>query len=200
MTKRSRAGTGRRLTALAGITTAAVLYGWKGGTADAAPAKPNGEAQIRAIFGSACNSAANDHVTYWQYGAWNGSGGSSALAGHALLWEQFNAALWWTANTDGGMRKVNYGVGGYNCRSKSISPDAYSVHAWGIATDTNTLCNPQGQNFWRGNGWSGPGRCDGPDYGTALPEIWKMDGFSYINFTWGLSWNDPHHFQYATGY
>ena len=188
-----------RLTALAGITTAAVLCGWKSGTAQAAPAKPHGEAQIRATFGSACNSLANDHATTWHRGAWDGSGNASTHLGHAYLWEQYNAAAWWVGATDGGFAKVNYGVGGYNCRTKNNSPDAYSVHAWGIATDTNTACNPQGQTYWRGNGWW-YGTCNGPDYGTQIPEIWKMNGYSYINFTWGLSWNDPHHFQYATGY
>lgn len=182
-----------------GMTGAAVLCGWKG-TADAAPARPHGEAQIRATFGGACNSLANDHATVWAHGAWNGSGGPSTLQGHAYLWEQYNSARWWTANGAGGDAKLNYGIGGYNCRLKTGSSSQYSAHAWGIAVDTNTLCNPQGQDHWRGNGYAGGG-CGGPDYGTAVPDVWKANnGYSYVNFQWGLSWNDPHHFQYATGY
>jgi hypothetical protein len=200
MTRRSRPA---RLTAVAGVATAAIMCGWKTGTAQAAPVKPHGEYGIRVIFGQPCtfrNGGVDDHATSWPRGAWNGGGGVAVHRGHALLWEQYNAANWWTANTGGGFGKVNYGVGGYECRTKRGNPDQYSTHAWGIAVDTNTLCNPTGQTYWRGNGWNGPGRCDGPDYGTQLPEIWKMNGFSYINFTWGLGWNDPHHFQYADGY
>lgn len=196
-----RPGRGRMTTLAALVTTmtgAAVLSGWKG-AAEAAPARPHGEAQIRATFGGACNGAANDYNASWPYGAWNGSGGPSTLSGHGALREQYDSARWWTHNGVGD-GALNYGIGAYNCRLKRGSSTQYSTHAWGIAVDTNTLCNPVGQDHWRGNGYYAGG-CGGHDYGTALPDVWKANNaYSYVNFQWGLSWNDPHHFQYATGY
>ncbi|HEY0638401.1 MAG TPA: M15 family metallopeptidase [Pseudonocardiaceae bacterium] len=190
----------RRLAAaVAGVTGAALLSAWKG-TAEAAPPRPHGEAQIRATFGGACNAAANDHVQSWPYGAWNGGGGPSTLAGHSAIGPQWDSARWWTHHGHGGDQKLNYGIGGYNCRMKSGNSSQYSVHAWGLAVDTNTLCNPVGQTYWNGRGYY-HGGCGGTDYGNALPDVWKANNeFSYVNFAWGLSWNDPHHFQYATGY
>lgn len=182
------------------VTSAAMLSVWKG-AADAAPARPHGEGQIRATFGGACNGYAQSHRTVWPHGSWSGNGGASTHVGHASLANEYNGARWWTHHGAGGDAKLNYGIGGFECRVKRGNPSQYSTHAWGIAVDTNTLCNPIGQDHWRGNGYSGPGRCDGPDYGTALPDVWKANNdMSRINFQWGLSWNDPHHFQYATGY
>jgi hypothetical protein len=192
--------TSLRAAAVGVVTGTVALCGWKG-VADAAPARPHGESQIRATFGAACNAQANDHVTSWPYGAWNGGGGSSNLYGHPLLANEWNGARWWTHHGTGGDAKLNHGIGGYSCRPKSGNPDQWSTHAWGIAVDTNSWCNPVGQNYWNGRGYIGPNNCNGPDYGTALPEVWKANNeYSYVNFYWGLHWNDPQHFQYATGY
>jgi len=194
---------GRRLAAaIASVTAAAVLCTWKG-TAQAAPPRPHGEAEIRATFGAPCGSAANDHRTNWAYGAWSGSGASVNVYGHSRLGREWNLARWWVANTTdtGGDRKLNYGIGAYDCRKKSGGSSQWSTHAWGIAIDTNSICNPIGQTFWNGRGYSSGGGCNGPNYGTALPDIWKANNdMLRINFAWGLAWDDPHHFQYATGY
>lgn len=163
--------------------------------AAAAPAKPNGLAQLNATFGAACNAQANDHSTSWAHGAWNGSGNPSTVLMHPLLGNEVNLARWAVAVGTGGDEKLTYGIGGYYCRKKTGSTTQWSTHAWGVAVDTNTVHNPGGQTYWNGTGWNGV------DYGTAVPEIWKSNqpGY-YINFTWALGWNDPHHFQYVDGY
>lgn len=155
----------------------------------AAPPKPNGLSQIIATFGQPCNAQANDHSTSWPHGAWNGSGGASTMLMHPLLGNEVNVALYIVANGQGSFEKLTYGIGGYNCRKKTGSTTQYSTHAWGIAVDTNTVYNPQPSTSWNGTGWNGV------NYGNALPNVWIS-----MNFTWGLAWNDPHHFQYCTGY
>lgn len=192
-----------RLAALvSGITSVAVLGGWKA-PAHAQPnppPRPHGEAQIRATFGAACNGNANAHATTWPRGAWDGSGRAVTVRNHSRLAKPVNTARWMVSAFDQ-EGALHYGIGGYNCRRKSGGSSAWSTHAWGIAVDTNTLCNPQGRSTWNGAGYNGPGRCDGRNWGDAIPKIWKTNNdLFYVNFAWGISWNDPHHFQYATGY
>lgn len=183
---------------MASLATASTLVGWKG-TASAAPPRPHGLQQIIATFGGHCNAAANDHMTNWKYGAWDGGGGSINAYGHSALAREWNLARSAVASTRGGDDKLNYGIGMYDCRKKRGSTQ-WSTHAWGIAVDTNTYCNPAGNSTWDGSGYS-VGGCAGPDYGNAIPDIWKSNTPQRrINFVWGISWDDTHHFQYASGY
>jgi hypothetical protein len=84
-------------------------------------------------------------------------------------------------------------------RRKKPGGTQWTSHAWGVAVDTNTVYNPQGQASWNGTGWNGT------NYNTAIPDIWQLNHpeIGYINFYWGINFSglkDPHHFQYVTGY
>ena len=70
---------------------------------------------------------------------------------------------------------------------------SWSTHAFGAAIDTNTLRNPMGQSYWDGRG------ADGTDHGRYLPDVFRGN-YPGHRFRWGLSWQDPHHFQYVVNY
>lgn len=180
-----------------------------GTDAAAAPAKPNGLAQINATFGTACapydsgtrpganNSLVDDAVSSWAHGNWNGTGGPVTVYMHAYLNNEVNLARGAVAFGSGGDNRLDYGIGGYLCRLKRGSSTQWSLHSWGIAIDTNTAKNPMGQAAWNGHGYNGV------DYKNALPDIWRSNQVGYyVNFSWGMGFStpDPQHFQYADGY
>jgi hypothetical protein len=178
------------------IVTGSVLAGaaslWSSDPTMAVPPKPNGLAAIIQTFGQPCNSNAYANSVNFPFQAWNGSGGSVNYVHHKDvngLVSTARAAM----NID--IYALRYGGGMYDCRKKRNSTD-WSTHAWGIAADTNTIVNPQGVSCC----WNGIGH-DGADHGTFVPDVWQstQPGWN-VNFTWGKTFNDLHHFQYATGY
>ena len=154
------------------------------------PARPNGLTALVATFGQPCTALAGSYQTVWPYGSWFGNGQSVTVSSHPLLAQHFNNALGWMYYA-GATQSLVYGIGSYFCRPKNGMSD-YSVHSWGAAIDTNTVWNPQGQNNWSGIGQNWV------NWGNWVPAVWQDP--STVNFNWGLSWNDPQHFQYVTGY
>jgi hypothetical protein len=75
---------------------------------------------------------------------------------------------------------TKYGISTYNCRMKR-TVNQWSTHAWGIAIDISSAYEPMG-------------RCSST--------VNKNFAFEFKNhrWTWGLSFCDPMHFQYATNY
>lgn len=192
----------KRSRVMASAVIAAASAGAVGGAAlnpsqrgHAKPTKPHGLQQIQSTFGAPCSSTAQASSMSWPNAGWGP--GTSEPAGatrtrkhHSLVHMQ----MYWAADSiagGAGWNRMIYGFGAYTCKLKSGSSTNYSTHAWGIAVDTNTVRNPIGQSHWDGVG------ADNVDYKNQIPDIWQM---SWVDYTWGLSWNDPHHFQYATGY
>lgn len=145
--------------------------------AHAVPPKPNSLAAIISSFGSACNSNAYASSISFPFQAWDGSGSAVNYVHHKDV-----NGLVSTARAAVGLdvNALRYGGGMYHCRKKRNSSD-WSTHAWGIATDTNTVVNPQGSSCcWNGTGW------DGLDHGTFIPDVWQatQPGWN-VNFTWG---------------
>lgn len=187
----------RGVLAAIGMTSAAGL-GWKAPNAAAAPSRPDGYAQIVAAFGQPCDPGVGQgHASSWKYGNYSGNGGTVTVYMHSLLANEVNLARSAVVNgPPANSDLLNYGIGGgYGCRPKD-SGEGYSTHSWGISIDTNTAYNQKytGCYCWNGRGWSGA------NYGNQLPDIWKSTSPYYVNFKWGITWDDPHHFQYATGY
>lgn len=162
-------------------------------SARAVPAKPNGLSAVIATFGQPCNSNAYASVTSFPYSSWTDPNSPNDFVHHKDVHDLVSVAR--TAyNFD--IEAARYGGGMYYCRMKTSNPAEYSTHAWGIAADVNTSLNPQGPTCC----WNGTGH-NGADHGQTIPTIWQStDPGSVVNFTWGKSWGDLHHFQYATGY
>lgn len=76
---------------------------------------------------------------------------------------------------------LNHGIYGYACRAKRSDPTQWSTHAWGIAVDVSSALEPMGQCTSTVN--------------ATMADIWRRHGW-----TWGLSFCDPMHFQYARNY
>jgi D-alanyl-D-alanine carboxypeptidase len=75
---------------------------------------------------------------------------------------------------------TKHGISTYACRLKR-SNDQWSTHAWGIAIDISSASEPMGQCYSTTN--------------KNFAGIFKNHGW-----TWGVSFCDPMHFQYATDY
>lgn len=176
-----------------GVTAVATtVVALSASSADAAPPKPNGLSQIIAAFGQACNSNARASAITFPYSNWTDPNASNSFVHHKDVSDLVQVARW-AYNAD--VEAARYGGGMYDCRKKRNSTE-WSVHAWGIAVDVNTALNPQGVSCC----WNGTGH-DGADHGQFIPNVWQsvQPGWT-VNFTWGKSWNDLHHLQYATGY
>lgn len=76
---------------------------------------------------------------------------------------------------------VQHGIYGYACRAKRSNPNQWSVHAFGAAVDISSAIEPMGQ-------------C------TSVVNYRIAPTFQGHGWTWGLSFCDPMHFQYAVNY
>jgi hypothetical protein len=154
------------------------------------PNRPRGYSQLVNMFGRPCSDRADDARTWFPSAL--GRNRDGYVKHHRRLARNigYNIRL----HIEAAHRKgaVDYLVSGYFCRHKRGSTE-WSTHAFGVAVDTNTARNPAGQNHWNGRG------ADGIDYGKYLPWVWKGPDPGH-RFLWGMRWDDPHHFQYVTGY
>jgi hypothetical protein len=145
------------------------------------PPRPNGYGQIVNVFGVPCNDNARRNYFEWRAadnGVWYAVRFHRKLGGEA------------SSNLDNDVRGhimnahlspyIRHGIYGYNCRYIA-GTSKYSTHAWGIAIDVSSA------EEWNGKCHSTVNR--------HHDHIWRNHGWS-----WGLSWCDPMHFQYATGY
>lgn len=145
------------------------------------PPRPNGYSQIVNTFGQPCNDNANRNALLWRAadnGVWYTVRFHRKLGGDAS--SNLNNDVYGHIQNDHLSPYVRHGIYGYNCRAIR-GGSAWSTHSWGIAVDVssaeewngkcNSTVNRQHDHIWRNHGW-----------------------------IWGLSWCDPMHFQYATGY
>ena len=145
------------------------------------PPKPHGLAQIKDVFGAPCSDRAFANSFRWQAAD---NGVSYRVNYHRKLGGAVSSNL--DYDVRGHIAKqhlgryVKSGIWGYNCRFVG-GTRSYSTHAWGIAVDVSASFEPQGQCHSTTN-WRHAG-------------IWRDH-----RWTWGKSWCDPMHFQYATGY
>jgi hypothetical protein len=155
------------------------------------PARPHGMAQTTAKFGPgwptclSSGTAANDAKRWMPHVNANNQGGYQYYNPYIAEPTQYIDDTMDAVGT----RKSHtyYGMYGYNCRAIA-GTNSPSLHSFGAAFDTNTARNPVNQTHWDGKG------SDGADHGTYVPDKYKD-----ANFYWGLAFDDPHHFQYATG-
>jgi hypothetical protein len=169
------------------------FYNWRHDhSSSAIPRRPKGLQQLRNRFGNACNDRADNARTWFPSARARNRGGYVKY--HARLARNVGHNIRGHIARVHREGAVDYGVYGYLCRLKR-GGTSYSTHAWGVAIDTNTKRNPQGQARWNGRG------ADGRDYGTYLPKLWKGPDPGH-RFRWGRNFStpDPHHFQYVTGY
>jgi len=156
------------------------------------PAKPSGYDQIVNRFGQPCSSnaraismpwpAADNGVTYTvvfhkKLGGHptevvTDKGGSSTNLDNDVYGHIQSLHL---------LQYVKSGIFGYACRTKRTDSSAWSTHAWGIAIDLSSAYEPLGQCTSTTN--------------FNFSSIFKDHGW-----TWGKSWCDPMHFQYASDY
>ncbi len=145
------------------------------------PPKPHGYAQIVDVFGQPCNDRANRNVLYWR-----------AADNNVVYTVRFHKRLGGSTSTNldndvrghiGNQhldRYVRHGIYGFVCRDMR-SGGSPSTHAWGIAVDVSSAAEPAGQC------WS--------DINHHHDQIWRDH-----RWTWGRSWCDAMHFQYAGDY
>ncbi|HZA60481.1 MAG TPA: M15 family metallopeptidase [Actinomycetota bacterium] len=154
------------------------------------PYRPKGYADLVRVFGKACNGRANDARTHFPHinGRWDGG----YVYYHPYLSRNVGYNIRTHIRADHRDGALDYGEYGYNCRRMRGSSN-WSTHAFGAAIDTNTKRNPAGQSYWNGKG------ANGVDYGYYVPNVFR-GGYPGHRFRWGLSWRDPHHFQYVTDY
>jgi hypothetical protein len=157
---------------------------------DGVPHRPQGHDELVSKFGRPCGPNANDARAWFPHAVSRDRGGYVVY--HQKLARNIGYNIRLHIDKAHLNAAIDYGVYGYACRLKTGGTE-YSVHAWGAAVDTNTARNPYGQDHWNGRG------ADGEDRGTYIPSVWKGENPGHY-FLWGLRWNDPHHFQYVTGY
>lgn len=171
---------------LVGALAAPALAGhwYKGGWRDRHynyPPKPNGYSEIVKVFGQPCNANANARTLYWR-AADNGvnyrvnfhkklGGATSSNLDNDVRGHIGNAHL---------DQYVRHGIYGFLCRD-TRSGSGTSTHSWGIAVDVSSAKEPYKQCYSTVN------------HNHAY--IWRDH-----RWTWGKSWCDPMHFQYASGY
>lgn len=146
------------------------------------PVVPSGEAKIRATFGSPCSSDANanavlmfatDDQKPYRVNFHRKLGGTdSSNLDHDVTGHLAATKL---------ERHLKSGIWGYACRYKRGSSTQYSAHAWGIAVDVNSAYERPGESCHT--------------LPTEFGRVWTDHRWS-----WGKTWNDCMHFQYATGY
>jgi hypothetical protein len=155
------------------------------------PSRPSGYTQIVNRFGQPCSAYARAISMSWvaadtgqtysiafhrKLGGYptamvGNRGGSSTNLDNDVYGHIQNAHL---------QPYVQHGIWGYNCRTIRGSSQ-WSTHAWGIAIDVSSAAEPMGQTYSAVN--------------YRHSSIWQAH-----NWYWGLAFNDPMHFQYATGY
>ena len=155
------------------------------------PSVPNGYTQIVNRFGQPCSAAAHAVSMYWRaadtgttYTVWfhrklggyptqmvTGKGGASTNLDNDVYGHIQNDHL---------SQYVTHGIYGYACRYIR-NGTSWSTHAFGIAIDLSSAEEYMGKTYSTTNYRFAP--------------IFQNHGW-----TWGLSFNDPMHFQYATGY
>ena len=155
------------------------------------PSRPSGYTQIVNRFGQPCSAEAHAISMKWQ-AADNGT--TYTFSFHRKLGGRPTAMV-----SDKGGKSTNldndvyghiqnqhlqefveHGIYGYACRAKRGSSD-WSTHAFGIAIDVSSA-----EEYM--------GKCTST-VNENHAQIWKSHGFH-----WGLSFCDPMHFQYVTGY
>jgi hypothetical protein len=188
-----------RLLPLAGAVAVLVpfLVGWhwaKAGWRDHHynyPAVPSGYTQIVNRFGQPCNANATSNWMRWTQAD---TGTTVRVNFHKKLGGYPTEMV-----TDKGGRSTNldndvyghiqndhlapyikHGIYTYACRMKR-NVNQWSTHAWGIAIDISSAYEPEGQ-------------C------TSTTNKYFAYEFKNHGWTWGLSFCDPMHFQYATNY
>jgi hypothetical protein len=177
--------------AMAVPATASHLSDWKHDhSPQAIRHRPHGLAELVDRYGGHCSNKANDARTWFPSAVARHVGGYVTY--HAKLARNVGYNIRTHIAADHRNPAIDYGVYGYNCRLKRGGTQ-WSTHAFGVAIDTNTFRNPFGQAHWDGRG------SNGHDFGRYLPNIYKGP-YPGHRFFWGKKWNDPHHFQYVTGY
>lgn len=189
MTRRSTLG--RRVvvlgTSVAVLAVAGPAVGWhysRQGWRDQHrhyPPRPNGYSQIVNTFGQPCNANAYRNTLYWRAadnGVWYTVRFHRKLGGDAS--SNLNNDVYGHIQNEHLASYVRHGIYGYNCRAVR-GGGAWSTHAWGIAVDVSSA-----------EEWNG--KCHST-VNYRHDQIWRNHGW-----IWGLSWCDPMHFQYATGY
>jgi hypothetical protein len=167
-------------------------YGWRDKHLKY-PAEPSGYSAIVSTFGQPCNSQVNDNLTYWTaqdngysypvyyhyklggYGKFYGGTGSTTRSSN------FNNDVRGHIRNEHWGGYVTHGIYGYNCR-RIAGSSKWSTHAWGAAVDINSAANPYPTYTCRG-------------IPNALARIWTDH-----RWTWGKSFGDCMHFQYANNY
>jgi hypothetical protein len=145
------------------------------------PPKPHGFSQIVDVFGQPCADRAYANTMYWR-------ADDNGTYYKVLFHKKLGGAA--SSNLDNDVRGhignahldryVRSGIWGYNCRDVRLGSSP-STHAWGIAVDVSSA-----QEYF--------GKCTST-VNNNHAYIWKDH-----RWTWGLSWCDPMHFQYATEY
>jgi D-alanyl-D-alanine carboxypeptidase len=155
------------------------------------PSVPSGYTQIVNRFGEPCNSNATSNYMTWKEadtGTWVTIRFHRKLGGYPT--EKVSNKGGKSTNLDNDVYGhiqndhlagfTKHGIYTYACRYQRNS-SIWSTHAWGIAIDISSAYEPMGQCYSTTN-----------------------KNFAYIfknhRWTWGLSFCDPMHFQYATGY
>ena len=167
------------------LAAPALAYHWHhGGWRDRHynyPPKPSGYSQIVNVFGQTCTDRARANSFQWKAADNNQwytvnfhrklGGNRSSNLDNDVRGHIGNAHLDWA---------VNHGIWGYACRDvrNGSSP---STHAWGIAVDVSSAEEYNGKCHSTVN--------------KHHAYIWKDH-----RWTWGKSWCDPMHFQYASNY
>ncbi len=167
------------------LATPALAYHWyHGGWRDRHsnyPPKPHGYSEIVSVFGQPCSDRASGNSMVWKAADNNQwytvnfhrklGGSASSNLNNDVRGHIGNAHLDWA---------VTHGIYGYVCRD-TRSGSGTSTHSWGIAVDVSSVAEPYKQCHSTQN------------HNHAY--IWRDH-----RWTWGKSWCDPMHFQYATGY
>lgn len=155
------------------------------------PARPSSYTQIVNRFGQPCNSNARAIRMSWRA---SDTGQTYSFKFHRKLGgyptEMVGNKGGRSTNLDNDVyghiqnshlqQYVRHGIYGYLCRTIRGS-SKWSTHAFGIAVDVSSAEEYQSKTYSTVNYRHAP--------------IWQNHGWY-----WGLNFNDPMHFQYATGY
>jgi hypothetical protein len=155
------------------------------------PAVPNGYTQIVNRFGQPCSTAARAVYMYWR-AADTGTtymfrfhrklGGypTQMVTGKGGVSTNLDNDVYGHIQNNHLSQYVKHGIYGYACRYIR-GGTSWSTHAFGIAVDLSSVEEYMGKTYSTTNYRFAP--------------IFQNHGWK-----WGLSFNDPMHFQYATGY
>lgn len=146
------------------------------------PAVPSGSAAIVRAFGQPCSADAQRNATTWRA---SDDLKQYPIRYHARLGGSFSTNLHDVIHhikAEGLTDEVVSGIYGYACRRKRGDDSEWSVHAWGVAFDIATRYEHVKHQHCHA-------------LSSELGAIWRSH-----RWTWGRSWGDCMHFQYATGY